>query len=121
MVFKKKESLYFAASKREFEARQNCGLPVRWFSSKEIKNKYQIKKSYGGILSKQGGSIDAFKLTHDLLAYNHKNGLRIFDKTEITSTIHTKNEVKVKTEFDFTIKAKKIIYCNGYESTELIK
>ncbi|MDO7172332.1 NAD(P)/FAD-dependent oxidoreductase [Mariniflexile sp. AS56] len=126
--FKKKESLYFAAYKKdvaslkkEFKARQHCGLPVSWLSSSEIEDKFQIKKSHCGILSKQGGSVDAFKLTHDLLAYCHKKGLRVFDKTEITSIDYTKNTVKVNTEFDFSIKAKKIIYCNGYESTELIK
>jgi glycine/D-amino acid oxidase-like deaminating enzyme len=126
--FKKKQSLYFAAAKKdvvnlrkEFEARQNCGLPVFWLSSKDIENTYQIKKAYGGILSKQGGSIDAFKFTHDLLAYNHKKGLHIFDKTAITAISYTKNGAKISTGFGHTIKAKKIIYCNGYESTELIK
>ncbi|MBP0903680.1 NAD(P)/FAD-dependent oxidoreductase [Mariniflexile gromovii] len=126
--FKKKESLYFAAYKKdvvglkkEFEARRSCGLPVSWLSSKDIENKYQLKKTHGGILSKQGGSVDAFKLTHDLLTYNHKKGLQIFDKTEITSFKHTKNGVHIKTEFGNTVKAKKVIYCNGFESTELIK
>lgn len=126
--FKKKQSLYFAATKKdvvnlrkEFEARHNCGLPVFWLSSKDIENTYQIKKTYGGILSKQGGSIDIFKFTHDLLAYNHKKGLHIFDKTAITAISYTKNGAKVTTGFGNTIKAKKIIYCNGYESTELVK
>ena len=126
--FKKKESLYFATTKKdvinlkkEFEARKNAGLPVSWLSAEEIDSKYQIKKSYGGILSKQGGSIDVFKFTHDLLIYNKKKGLHVFDKTEIAGIDYLKNGAKVSTELGYSIKAKKIIYCNGFESTQLIK
>ncbi|MGM8361235.1 NAD(P)/FAD-dependent oxidoreductase [Flavobacterium sp. ARAG 55.4] len=126
--FKKKNSLYFAAKqkdtaflKKELEARQRCGFDVKWLSEKEIESRYKIKKSYGGILSAQGGSIDVFKFTHDLLAYNHKKGLKIFDKTAIKSVKYKKNSVEVQSDLGYKIKAKKIIYCNGYESTEMIK
>jgi glycine/D-amino acid oxidase-like deaminating enzyme len=126
--FKKKESLYFASYKKdvsglkkEFEARKKIGLPVKWLEPEEIDKKFQLKNSYGGILSQQGGSLDAFKLTHDILAYNHKKGLRIFDKTDIKKTTYKPNGVTVITEYGTTIKAKKIIYCNGFESTEIIK
>lgn len=97
------------------------GLPVKWLEPEEIDEKFQIKNSYGGILSGQGASIDAFKLTHDILAYNHKKGLKIFDKTDIKKTTYKRNGVTVITEYGTTIKAKKIIYCNGFESTEIIK
>lgn len=126
--FKKKESLYFAAHKKdvsglkkEFEARKKMGLPVKWLEPEEIDEKFQLKNSYGGILSQQGGSLDAFKLTHDILAYNHKKGLKIFDKTDIKKTTYKRNGVTVITEYGTIIKAKKIIYCNGFESTEIIK
>ncbi|CDF79555.1 FAD-dependent oxidoreductase [Formosa agariphila KMM 3901] len=125
--FKKKESLYFAASeadvadlKTEFSARQACGLPVTWLSAEDIQKKYKLKQTFGGILSKQGGSLDAFKLTHDLLKYNAARGLDIFDKTEIVSVEQSANGVTINTNYGCSISAKKIIYCNGYESTELI-
>jgi glycine/D-amino acid oxidase-like deaminating enzyme len=126
--FKKKGSLYFAGFKKdvdslkeEFEARKNCGLSVKWLSEKEIVEKYQLCNAFGGILSKQGASIDAFKFTHDLLAFNIKRGLKAFDKTNIKATNYHRNHVLVTTEYGNTIKAKKVIYCNGYESTEMIK
>lgn len=126
--FKKKDSLYFASKqkdvaflKKELEAREQCGFDVHWLSPKEIDEKYQIKKSYGGILSTQGGSLDVFKFTHDLLAYNYKKGLKIFDKTEIKSIKYKKEGLEIESDSGYTIKAKKIIYCNGYESTEMIK
>lgn len=126
--FKKKESLYFASFKKdvswlkkEFEARQKNGFLVKWLEADEIDKKFQLKNAYGGILSEQGGSIDAFKLAHDILAYNYKKGLEIFDKTNIKNVTYKSNGVTVSTEYGTTIKAKKIIYCNGFESTEIIK
>lgn len=126
--FKKKKSLYYAAFKKdvkdlekELKARKKCGISVQWLSPKEIENKYKIINSQGGILSKQGASVDAFKLTHDLLAFNLKRGLQVFDKTDTKFTNYTKNKVELTTEFDNKITADKVIYCNGYESTEMIK
>ena len=126
--FKKKQSLYFAAFKKdvddlkkEFEARKSAKFPVKWLSADEIKKKFKIENTFGGILSEQGGSIDAFCLAHDVLHYNHKKGLQIFDKTDIIKFDYKKNGVTATTEYGNTIKAKKVIFCNGFESTEIIK
>lgn len=126
--FQKKESLYCAAYKKdlewlekEFEARKAAGFPVQWLSAEETKKKFGISNSWGSILSEQGGSVDAFQLAHDILHYNYKKGLRIFDKTELKKVSHLKKGITAKTESGHTIKARKIIYCNGFESTEIIK
>lgn len=126
--FNKKESLYFAASqkdarwlKQEYETRKKYGFPVRWLKPTEIKRKYKLHYTFGGILSQQGASMDAFRMAHDLLAFNYKRGLAIYDKTEIDKTEYRRNGVTVVTPQGHTIKAKKIIYCSGFESTALIK
>ena len=126
--YDKKESLYFAAYKKhipmlqtEFEARKAAGLPVQWLTEDQIKRTFQLERAYAGILSKQGGSLDAFKFTHDVLAYNCDKGLQVFDKTDIKKTMYHNKGVTITTDYGNTIKAKTIIYCNGYESTELIK
>ena len=126
--FKKKQSLYFAAFKKdvddlkkEFEARKSAKFPVKWLSADEIKKKFKIDNTFGGILSEQGGSIDAFCLAHDILHFNHKKGSQIFDKTDIIKFDYKKNGVTATTEYGNTIKAKKVIFCNGFESTEIIK
>ena len=126
--FKKKESLYFAAFKKdvpdlkkEFEARKSAKFPVKWLSEEEIKKQFKIENTFGGIVSEQGGSIDAFCLAHDILHFNHKKGLQIFDKTDIIKFDYKKNGVTATTEYGNTIKAKKVIFCNGFESTEIIK
>jgi len=126
--FKKKQSLYFAAFKKdvddlkkEFEARKAAGFPVKWLSEEEIKKQFKIDNTFGGILSEQGGSIDAFCLAHDILNYNHKKGLQVFDKTDIINFDYKKNGVTATTDYGNIIKAKKVIFCNGFESTEIIK
>jgi glycine/D-amino acid oxidase-like deaminating enzyme len=48
-------------------------------------------------------------------------GLQIFDKTDIIKFDYKKNGVMATTDYGNTIKAKKVIFCNGFESTEIIK
>lgn len=126
--FKKKDSLYFAALKKdvtwltkEFEAREKHGFPVTWIEPVEIEERFGMVGTFGGILSKQGGSIDAFCLAHELLQYNQKRGLAIYDKTDLVKKEHTTKGVRLTTEYGNVIKAKKVIYSNGFESVEMIK
>lgn len=126
--FMKKKSLYFAAYKKdlpdlkkEYNAREMHDFPVKWLEAAEIEKLYGLKSSFGGILSDQGGSMDAFQFSHDLLNFNQKKGLKIFDKTNIKSVVYKKSGIKATTEFGNTISAKKIIYCNGFESVEVVK
>ncbi|MGZ5263161.1 MAG: NAD(P)/FAD-dependent oxidoreductase, partial [Kaistella sp.] len=126
--FKTKKSLYFASKKKdlvwlekEFEARKNAGFKVKWMDAADIQKKFGFEKTYGGILSNQGASIDAFIFAHELLAFNVKKGLKVFDKTEMQSVKYRAGFNEVTTAEGSVIKAKKIIYCIGYESKNLIK
>lgn len=126
--FKRKESLYFASKKKdvpwlkkEFEARKRAGFEVKWLEPDQILNTFGFENTFGGIISRQGASIDAFKFAHELLKFNHKKGLKIFDKTEMETVGYHKGYNLVKTTNGPVIKAKKIIYCIGYESKALIK
>lgn len=126
--FKRKESLYFASKKKdvswleeEYKARFDAGFEVKFLEANQIEEKFGIKNTFGGILSKQGASVDAFKLAHELLKFSEKKGLKIFDKTELDSVQSEKDFNIIKTKEGFSIKANKIIYCVGYERTNLIK
>ncbi|MGV9004312.1 NAD(P)/FAD-dependent oxidoreductase [Flavobacterium sp.] len=126
--FQSKKSLFFAAYKKdtswlkeEYECRKAEGFDVKWLEAEEIEKKYEFKNTFGGILSKDGASIDAYTLCHELLNYNAQKGLKVYDKTVIKETKYLKDSVVVLTDSNSIITAKKIIYCNGYESTELIK
>ncbi len=125
--FTRKKSLYFSAYKKdlielkhEFEVRKKAGFKVRWMEADTIFEKYEIANTYGGILSDQGASLEAFMFTHELLAYNIKKGLQVFDKTELIKVEHHKLYNKVSLNTGANIKTKKIIYCVGYESAQMI-
>lgn len=126
--FRKKDSLYFAAFKKdvdwlkkELETRNKYGFEGKWLDGEEILKKYGIHGTYGGILSTQGGSIDAFCLAHELLEYSHKKGLDIYDKTELSDVEYKRGFNLCTTATGVVIKAKKIIYCVGYEAAGMIK
>lgn len=126
--FERKKSLYFATKrkdlpwlKKEFEARKSAGFKVKWLDADEVQEQFGLEKTFGGILSNQGASVDAFILAHELLAFNVKKGLQIFDKTEMKSVKYHPDFNEVFTTEGFKIKTKKIIYCIGYESKDLIK
>lgn len=126
--FKRKKSLYYVSKKKdlewltkEYEARKAAGFEVKWLSSDHVLDQFGFENTYGGILSKQGASIDAFQFAHELFMHNVKKGLKIFDKTEMVKVEEHKGFNLVTTDSGFQIKAKKIIYCIGYESKNLIK
>lgn len=126
--FTRKESLYFASKrkdvswlKEEFEARKEAGFEVKWMEPAEIEAAYEIKNTFGAILSQQGASVDAFLLAHEILQFNEKRSLKVYDKTEMKSVKYKDDFNIVTTTTGQKIKAKKIIYCVGYESTNLIK
>ncbi|WP_316819610.1 FAD-binding oxidoreductase [Pedobacter gandavensis] len=124
--FEQKDSLYFAGRskdvswlKREFEARKTAGFAVSWLEKKEIKSRYGLIAE-AGILSEDGGSVDAFRLAHDLLHYNAKKGLRVYDKTALKKVKYEKDHVLAEMETGVQIKAGKVIYCTGYETQAML-
>ncbi|MGH1515935.1 NAD(P)/FAD-dependent oxidoreductase [Chryseobacterium sp. JK1] len=126
--FKRKKSLYFASKKKdvkglkeEYEARKSSGFNVKWLSETQILKDFGFENTYGGILSQQGASIDAFHFAHELCEYNVKKGLKIFDKTEMINVEYRRGFNEVFVNSGFKIRAKKIMYCVGYESKNLIK
>ncbi|MBW7676746.1 NAD(P)/FAD-dependent oxidoreductase [Chryseobacterium chendengshani] len=126
--FKRKQSLYFATKKKdslwlekEYEARKKAGFEVSWLGTEDIEERFGFQNTYGAILSKQGASIDAFKFAHEILKFNEKKGLLIYDKTEVKSVKYLRDHNLALTTDGFSIKAKKIIYCIGYESKNMIK
>lgn len=125
--FRTKDSLYYASRKKditwlkqEFDARKAAGFKVKWLDEDEIKTRYHLDKAYGGILSEQGASIDAFCFAHELLTHNVRHGLEVFDKTALISVKSNLRNHTVEVSTGATIRTKKIIYCIGYETVGVI-
>jgi len=124
--FEQKESVYFSAKtkdlkwlKKEFEARKSAGFEVSWLEKETIRQKYGLQAE-GAILSADGGSVDAFRLAHDLLHYNSNKGLRVYDKTALDRVRYEKTHVLAETATGAVIAAGKIVYCTGYETQDML-
>jgi glycine/D-amino acid oxidase-like deaminating enzyme len=126
--FEPKNSVYIAHSERdlewlerEFDARQQAGLSVKWLTKSQLRTNYGAKGE-GAIFSESGASTDVYQLVHCLLEYSAKHyNLQIFDHTELLKVDHLPNKCIAQVEGDFTISARKIIYATGYESQSMLK
>lgn len=125
--FERKSSLYFAAHKKdlanlikEFDARKKAGFPVHYLDEKEIKTEYGFKAP-GAILSTQGAVTDAYALTHALLQSALKKGLKVYDRTYINKIKYQRQGVKLITQDNHHINARKVVNASGYEITEFIE
>ena len=125
--FSKKKSLYIAHAesaidmlKKEFEIRNRHNLGVTWLDEATLLEKFGIN-SKGAIYSDCAASIDAYKLTHELIAHNVKRGMQVFDQTEVSLLDSKSNKPLLSTDSGCKITCEKVIYCNGFEATEMIK
>lgn len=125
--FKKQDSLYIAHNKKaavnlqkEFIIRDKHKLGVAWLTAKDILDQYGLK-SYGGILSSKAASVDAYKLAHELIAMNVKNGLSVYDQTIIKDYRFKKAGVELTSAEGHLIKGQQVIFCTGFEATNMLK
>jgi glycine/D-amino acid oxidase-like deaminating enzyme len=119
--FKKGKSLYFSVHRRdkkfmkeEWLARKEAGFEVELLSHEEMKKKYSLEAAYG-ILSGKAATNNAYALTHEILQYCLRKGLKVFDRTKIKSIDYKKEQVILKTEEGCLITADYAINATGYE------
>lgn len=124
--FEFKKSIYFCSLKKdipflknEFNARKEHGFDVNWLERWDLE-KFGLN-AIAAIESKTAAVMDPFRLAHDLLLYCTRNGMQIFDRTNINSTENQKGKQIARTENKYNITADHIIHCSGYESTETLK
>jgi len=123
--FEFKKSIYFCSLKKdlpflknEFNSRKEHGFDVNWLERWDLE-KFGLN-ALAAIESKTAAVMDPYRLAQDLFLYCKKNGMQIFDRTNITST-EKKGKLIARTENKYSITADHIIRCSGYESTETLK
>lgn len=125
--FEKKESLYLAHNKKaaadlykEFELRNKHQLGVEWLSAAQVLKAHELV-CFGAILSYTAASVDAYKMAHALIQLNVKRGMRVYDQTEIKHFDLTEQPVVVSSSEGFEVRCKKVIFCSGFESTQMLQ
>jgi glycine/D-amino acid oxidase-like deaminating enzyme len=125
-IFQPKPSFQFASFKKhrkgleqEYELRKKNGIELQWLEQKDIEEKYGFSRSCG-ILSKAGAELDAYYLTHQLMAYCIRRGAKVYDHTEVADIQHRKRSVELVTKDGVKIKAGKLVIACGFESQQYV-
>jgi glycine/D-amino acid oxidase-like deaminating enzyme len=126
--FELKKSLYVAHNskaaatlKEECTLRSKHGLAVQWLDADAIRAGYGLA-THGGILSGIAGSVDAYKLAHELIQYNYQRGMQVYDQTEIASfDTEGKDGAVIQTKEGFQLEAEQLVFCSGFETTKILK
>jgi len=120
--FSLKSSLQYASRaphaknlEKEARLRKSIGIDVELLGSTEIKKLFHFRKS-AALLSKDGGQVDAYRLTHALLQAAERTGSTVFDHSAVTKLHFGKRGVEVIINKKYKIKSRKLVVAAGYES-----
>ena len=126
--FESKGSLLLAAErahlprlKREYEARLAAGFKVEWWSRSEIARRSSLTQP-AAIFSVPGeaAQVDAYALTHGLLAAASKRGARIFDQTAVVRQQRQVRGIELTTQRSSRVRAKWLVVASGYEADQFL-
>lgn len=108
--------------KKECELRKQNGFDVDFYEGENAANKFKIKDIKAAIYSKKGaGEIDPYRFSHALIAASIKNGLRVFENTNVCNIDTNNNGLSVATNNGFKINAKKVVIAKGFEARRYIE
>mgnify|MGYP000291893203 CR=1 FL=1 len=121
------QSLYYSSSpsdikslKKEYELRRENGFDVEFIDKETAKGKYSINIEAGIISNKGAAQIDPYKFSHALIYHSAKNGLQVYENTEIIDIKNNENTLTLETNKNKRIVAKKAIVSTGYEGIKYI-
>lgn len=104
---------------REYLLRRRAGFNLQLLQAKDIKQLFGFSKP-AGLLSADGGLVEAYELTHALLKHSQDKGMLVYDNTMVTGIEYEKKGVVLKTEWGYTVEAKRLIIACGYESHQYL-
>jgi glycine/D-amino acid oxidase-like deaminating enzyme len=121
-AFERRRSLLLASTaadvpalQREYEARAAAGIPVEWWSRARLRRESTLPHP-AGILSAEGGQVDAYRLAYGLLAAARRKGARIFDRTAVTRKKFHARGVELVTSRGVGVRARRVVIATGYEA-----
>jgi glycine/D-amino acid oxidase-like deaminating enzyme len=119
-------SLYLASRRRdgavlerEWLARRSAGIEVELLDERDIRNRFSFTGP-AALLSPLAGELDAYRLTHKLLAEARAAGLEVYDRTRVTAYTSTNDGVELRTDSGVRIRARRVVFATGYETPEFL-
>lgn len=124
--FKKKDSVYLGSTKKDIiELEKEYRLRKKIDSSCHILNQQEIESLFPfsrpiALMSSHGAQLDPYLFTHQLLQLAKRQGLRVFDRTQMKSFESGPSTVTTRTANGLSIKSKYLVIATGYEAAKLI-
>jgi glycine/D-amino acid oxidase-like deaminating enzyme len=119
-------SLYLASRRRdravlerEWLARRSAGIEVELLDERDIRDRFSFTGP-AALLSPLAGELDAYRLTHKLLAEARATGLEVYDRTRVTVYASKKDGVELRTDGGVRIRARRVVFATGYETPEFL-
>lgn len=106
--------------KKEFAARKACGLRVRYLEQEQLAEEFGVK-ARAAIVSADAAQVDPYRMAHLLLEKSVKLGTQVFDRTEVTKIESQSRGVRLTTDREVAISAKKLVFASGYETQRYLK
>lgn len=121
--FEAHPSLFYASTKKdvkeiiepEYKARKAAGFKVKMLDEAAVESKFGFRAP-AAILSELAAHVNPYQLTQYLLKKLQKDGVRIFDLTEVESWQPHQKSVELRTTQGHSITAKFLIVACGFES-----
>ncbi len=105
---------------KEFQARKDAGLPVKYLTEEQIKNDLGID-ALAGLYNNTSAQLDCYKgATYILDHYLKKNQLELYSHTLVSDYKETKSGYELKTENGSKITCKNVVIAAGYEAGEFL-
>jgi glycine/D-amino acid oxidase-like deaminating enzyme len=92
---------------------------VDFLTSKDIRDRFSFQRP-AALLSYLAGEVDAFRLTHKLIAEAARLGLEVHDRTAVSALKPGKDGVELKTANGCRIQARKVVFATGYETPKYL-
>ena len=120
-------SLYLASRRRDRRmlererlARRSAGIEVELLSERDIRERFSFTRP-AALLSPVAGEVDAYRLTHRLLAQATSAGLEVYDRSPVVKYLSEPDGVELHTAAGACVRARKAVFATGYETPEFLE
>lgn len=121
--FRRRSSLYYASDDKdagkirtEFDNLSRHGFQVEYWDRDRIKSFFPFSKS-AALYTPRDAEVNPYKMVQALIYDAVKQGLKVYEHSEVEHVDYSENDVTVKTKSG-SVKAKTIIWAAGYAAQE---
>ena len=119
--FARRPSVYLASRpadvrllSEEHALRAAHGFAVHWLDRDAVDTTFGFK-NHSAIRSVGDAEVDAYQLTHRLLACARNRGARVYDRTNVSKVQPTTSGVTLETDRGARVRARRVVVAAGYE------